>query len=195
MEVEHLEQALDEHGRSQVPLGQVLVARGWLDEDTLAEAIACQADLPRAQVTGEVVQAHATRLPAEVAARLRVVCVGEGEQGQPVVATAVPLAEAALAEVAQHLGGEPLQQIARDSEIDEALHLVFAAAAAEEPAARMPLIEVLADEGLVDRAAYEDSLRDYRPEEHGSVAELLVERGVMLATAMQEAAGLARVGA
>jgi adsorption protein B len=184
---EHLQHALEEHGRTQVPLGQVLVAKGWLDEDTLAEAIACQADLPRATLTGELVNEHAARLPAELAARLRVVAIGDNEHGQPLLATALPLEEMALAEVVQHLGAPPLQQIARDSEIAEALSLVCAASAVTAPAGEVSLIEVVTEEGRVDRQAYEATVREYRPEEHGSVGEMLVERGVILGAAIKEA--------
>jgi adsorption protein B len=187
VDAENLQQALEEQGRTQVPLGQLLVSRGWLDEDTLAEAIACQADLPRAQLTTELVQQHAQRLPAELALRLRAVCIGNQEHGQPVLALAVPLEEGALAAAARHLGAAPLQQIARDSEIAEALELVCAAASVPAPVGETSLIEVLAEEQLVDRAAYEATVRDYRPEEHGTVGDLLVERGVILGAAIKEA--------
>ena len=42
----------DEHAR-EAPLGRVLMAKGWLDEETLAEAIAFQSDLPRAALDRE----------------------------------------------------------------------------------------------------------------------------------------------
>ena len=47
-----LSHALSLQGKLKVPLGRVLVSNGWLDEETLAEAIAYQADLPRVNLTG-----------------------------------------------------------------------------------------------------------------------------------------------
>ncbi|MDB5897292.1 MAG: glycosyl transferase family protein, partial [Ramlibacter sp.] len=53
VDADHLAKALEEQTVSGAPLGQVLVSNGWLDEETLAEAIAYQADLPRAPLTPE----------------------------------------------------------------------------------------------------------------------------------------------
>ena len=183
----HLEQALQEQGRTGQPLGRVLVARGWLDEDTLAEAIACQADLPRAAVSREAVQAHARRLPVELMSRLRAVSLGVDPQGRVIVAASLPPEEGALAELAKHLAAPPVVQIARDSEIAEALQLACAAVDIPPMHVQPNLAEVAAVEGAVDREAYESAVRAYRPEQHGSVGELLVERGVILAAAVKEA--------
>jgi adsorption protein B len=185
---EHLAEALEEHGRTQVPLGQVLVARGWLDEDTLAEAIACQADLPRAAIDADDVRRDMERLPAALMLRLRIVALPDEADGVPVVATAVPLADAALAELALHLGATPLQRIARDGEIGAALALVSKAEALPLPVAESTLAEIVTRDGMVDRDAYESAVRDYRPEQHGTLGELLVEQGVILGSMIQEAA-------
>jgi adsorption protein B len=100
----------------------------------------------------------------------------------------VPLADEALAELAQHLGATPLQRIARDSEIGAALALVREAAALPAPQAETTLAEIVTRDGIVDRDAYESAVREYRPEQHGSLGELLVEQGVILGSMIQEAA-------
>jgi bacteriophage N4 adsorption protein B len=182
-----LEEALREHDETRAPLGQVLVSNGWLDEDTLAEAIACQANLPRAQLTSELVREHASALSAELAARHRVLAIGRGGAGEPVLAVATPLHDEALAELAQHLGAAPAQRIARDSEIAEGLQLACSLAGVEAPAVEANLAEVVAEDGLVDRVEYETAVRDYRPEEHGGVGQFLVERGVVVVEAIEEA--------
>jgi bacteriophage N4 adsorption protein B len=187
VEAGRLEQALREHRETRAPLGQVLVSNGWLDEDTLAEAIACQANLPRAQLTEALVREHAQSLPAEVATRHRALAIGRTEAQEPVVAVAAPLSDDALAELAQHLGAAPAQRVARDSEIAEGLQLACSLAGVEAPVAEANLAELVAEDGLVDRAGYETAVRDYRPEQHGGVGQFLVERGVVVVEAIEEA--------
>ena len=91
VEPERLQQALEQQqaGRQQ-PLGRILLTQGWLDDETLAEAIAFQGDLPRAVIDVDYlracqfpisadacVMAHAAaaaapgRHPAAVASRCR----------------------------------------------------------------------------------------------------------------------------
>jgi adsorption protein B len=192
---DRLAQALQEQSVSGAPLGQVLVSNGWLDEETLAEAIAYQADLPRAPLNPEMVREHAAGLPAEVAERHRAVFVGPSQSGQPVVAVALPLGADALAELTQHLGAAPVQRIARDSEIRTALDLVCTttgvAPAAHHEAA---LAQVLADTHAVDRHAFEFAVREYRPELHGRVGDFLVERGVILKDILELAVQQQRMG-
>ncbi|MDB5750412.1 MAG: glycosyl transferase family protein [Ramlibacter sp.] len=118
---DHLEQALRAQVAQPGPLGQLLVARGWLDEETLAEALAYQADLGRAQLDAGQVRRHAASLPMDVALRLRAVCIGADTAGRPLLAVATPLDEPALLEASRHLGAVPRQQIARDSELAAAL--------------------------------------------------------------------------
>jgi adsorption protein B len=180
IDADRLAQALQQQEQEHQPLGQVLVANGWLDEETLAEAIAYQADLPRAPLTEDVVREHAGGFPMELAQRLHAIYVGAGNAGQPVLAVAMPLAKEALDEAAQHLGSVPVQRIARDSEITAALDLLCAQAGVPAAAHDEALGEALAAAGAVDRHAYETALRDYRPEEHGRVGDFLVERGVIL---------------
>jgi adsorption protein B len=141
VDADRLAQALEEQARSRAPLGHVLLAKGWLDEETLAEAIACQADLPRAQLTPDLVRSCAGGLPADVAVRLRAVCIGRDADGAPVLAVARPLTDDGLAEAGKHLGRAPLQQVARDSEIRDALETVREAWSVQAPAVGELLLE------------------------------------------------------
>ncbi|HEX2543916.1 MAG TPA: glycosyl transferase family protein [Ramlibacter sp.] len=183
----HLEQALHEQNVTQAPLGRVLVSNGWLDEETLAEAIACQASLPRVQLTPELVREHADALPLEEATRHRALFVGRSDAGEPMLAVAGPLPEEALAAIARHLGAAPVQRIARDSEVAEGLQMLCEAAGAVAAPVEASLPEVIAVEGGVEREDYENAVRDYRPEEHGLVGEFLVERGVVVAGMIEKA--------
>ncbi|MFY0099981.1 hypothetical protein ABTQ08_21185, partial [Acinetobacter baumannii] len=60
---ENLDQALQDAHARQAPLGRVLMAKGWLDDETLAEAIAFQADLERGALDLAQLRAHADLLP------------------------------------------------------------------------------------------------------------------------------------
>ena len=185
VDAHHVEEALREQEATQAPLGQLLVARGWLDEETLAEAIAYQADLPRITLTPELVREHAASLPVDVALQCHAVCAGRSESGSPLLAVALPPDAQVLAQLAQQLGGAPVLRIARDSEVRAALELLSqqaGVAAVAEPA----LGEAVAEAGAVDREAYEAALREYRPEEHGRIGDFLVERGVILREMLEQ---------
>jgi adsorption protein B len=183
---DHLEQALAEQAVHRTPLGQVLVAKGWLDEETLAEAIAYQADLPRAELTPELVRQHAQAFPADCAVRHRAVLIGIEQDGRPVLAVAAPLAEEGLAEVALHLGAQPLQRVARDSEVSAALEIACAERGLEATAADS-LGELVAQQGMLDREKYEIAVREYRPEDNGRVGDFLVEKGVIVGAVLEQA--------
>jgi adsorption protein B len=189
VDAERLAQALQEQERSATPqaLGQVLLARGWLDEETLAEAIAYQSDLPRAPLSPAMVREHAHMLPLELAARHRAVAAGSGQAGEPVLAVAGPLSAEALAEITRHLGSAPVQRIARDSEISAALDILCALDGVPATPHAQALGEVLLQSGAVDRSAWELALREYRPDEHGRIGDFLVERGVVLRSLLEQA--------
>jgi adsorption protein B len=187
VDADKLAQALEQQATDAAPLGQVLIANGWLDEETLAEAISYQANLQRTPLTRELVKQHAGDWPAEVALRLRAVHVGRAKHGEPLLAVATPLNAQALAEAAQHLGAAPVQRIARDSEVAAALDLVCQSAGLTVSGHDERLGQVLVDSGAVDRRAYELALSEYRPDEHGRIGDFLVERGVILRDLLEQA--------
>ena len=128
------QRALEKQAGADVPLGRVLVSNGWLDEETLAEAIAYQADLPRAHLSAELVRKHAGDLPLDLAIRHRAVHMGLNKHNRPILAVTSPLSEQALAEITQRIGQEPVQRIAREGELAVALRLLRDAT----PTARPP---------------------------------------------------------
>jgi adsorption protein B len=177
-----LQRALDKQAGGDLPLGRVLVSNGWLDEETLAEAIAYQADLPRAHLTSELVRAHAKDMPVELAVRHRVVHMGRNKNNRPIVAVTSPLNEAALAEVTAGIGEEPVQRIAREGELAVALRLLRDGSTdSKAPAVPSgPLLgDMLIERGLLRRDQYEEAMRDYKPAQHGRIGDYLVERRVI----------------
>ena len=179
-----LGRALKVQADTQAPLGHILVSNGWLDEETLTEAITYQAGLARAQLTSELVLEHATRLPAEFGTRFRAIYIGVDANAQPILAVANPLPEAALAEIAEFLGAPPIQRIARESEISIALRLLrgedahFAHVLNRNGG--IPLLgDSLIEQGLLKREHFESAMHTYRPDQHGRVGDYLVQLGVI----------------
>ncbi|MES2972732.1 MAG: glycosyl transferase family protein [Pseudomonadota bacterium] len=180
-----LEKALAEQASTRLPLGRILVSNGWLDEETLAEAIAYQANLPRARLTVALVREHAGHVPAEFGIRHRAIYMGVDAAGIPLLAVASPLAEASLQEMAGVFGAPPAQRIVRESEIAVALRLLRGAGDSfiplDKSAAGVPLLgDMLIEQGLLRRDLFEDAMETYRPDRHGRIGDYLVERGVIL---------------
>jgi adsorption protein B len=178
-----LERALEKQAGADVPLGRVLVSNGWLDEETLAEAIAYQADLPRAHLSAELVREHAKDMPLELAIRHRAIHIGRNKNNRPVLAVTSPLSEQALAEITQAIGQEPVQRIAREGELATALRLLREGETdAKAPAVPTgPLLgDMLIERGLLRRDQFDAAMQEYKPAQHGRIGDYLVERGVIV---------------
>ena len=177
--------ALEKKTVSEMPLGHILISNGWLDEETLAEAIAYQSDLPRAHITADIVRENFGRLPQSIGTRYRAIYLGLNAEQQPVIAVASPLSAEALSELQPMLGAIPLQRIVRESELVVALRMQSGAHASyaniDDGSAGVPLLgDMLIEEGLIRREVFMTAMRDYRPQLHGRIGDYLVERGVIL---------------
>ncbi|WP_076593592.1 glycosyl transferase family protein [Herminiimonas arsenitoxidans] len=176
--------ALDERERTQKPLGRILISNGWLDEETLAEAIAFQADLPRAHIDAELIEKYAGYVPQELCVRMRALYIGNDVRQRPIVAVSAPLSKDAMQELSIVFGQDPAQRIARDSEIAAGLRVLRGESDAfkilEDGAAGVPLLgDLLIDRGLVRRDAFDKAMDAYRPDEHGRIGDHLVASGVI----------------
>ncbi len=180
-----LAQALEQQASTQTPLGRVLVSNGWLDEETLAEAIAYQADLPRVNLTADLVRSNAAMLPVDMAIRHRAIPLGHNKAGGAVLAVASPLTPDAIIELTQALKMEPLQRIAREGEIAVALRMLRegsggAVATASKAVPSGPLLgDMLIERGLLRKEVFDMAMREYRPDKHGRIGDYLVERRVI----------------
>ena len=187
---DELGRALDEQAATKLPLGRILVSNGWLDEDTLAEAIAYQADLPRTSLTVDLVRANASQLPLHFGTRMRVVAIGVDAANRPLLAVASPLPEGLLMELQGALGAVPRQRIVRESEIAIALRLLRGAEdnflKIQDGAAGVPLLgDMLIEQGLLSRDVFGSAMEIYRPHLHGRVGDYLVNHGVILREVME----------
>jgi adsorption protein B len=177
-----IQRALEKQAGADVPLGRVLVSNGWLDEETLAEAIAYQADLPRAHLSADLVRRHAADMPIELSVRHRAVHMGLNKNNRPILAVTSPLSEQAVAEITQAMGQEPVQRIAREGELAVALRLLRDGRADGKTGSvpTGPLLgDMLIERGLLRRDEFEGAMQEYKPDRHGRIGDYLVERGVI----------------
>jgi len=183
---EKLQSALDEQQTRQMPLGRILLSRGWLDDETLAEAIAFQNDLPRVFDVAAKVPTQSS-LADEFCLRWRVVPLALDIDGRPEIAVASPLSEDGLQQITEQMGAEPVQLIARESEIVEQLRRLEAVAGQPLPAATPLLGELLIDQGLLDRQTFNQAMLNYRPHMHGRIGDYLVDIGVLSRETIEQA--------
>jgi bacteriophage N4 adsorption protein B len=121
---DQLEHALhDEHAR-EAPLGRVLMANGWLDEETLAEAVAFQSDLQRAQLSLARLRDAGNQVPLDVLIQLRALPQGIDENGHAVFVAANLLSDEALDELHALTGRPVTLRIVRESEIAAGLRIL-----------------------------------------------------------------------
>jgi len=182
----NLQTALDEQQTRHMPLGRILLSHGWLDDETLAEAIAFQNDLPR--VFDVAHKADASLLTDEFALRWRVVPLGLNEEGRAQIAVASPLTAEGLQQISDELGSEPVQLIARESEIVAQLRNVNAIDGQSVPNAKAPLLgDLLIEMGLLDRDVFSRAMLNYRPQHHGRIGDYLVDIGVLPRATIEQA--------
>ena len=183
---ERLQSALDEQQSRPLPLGRILLGRGWLDDETLAEAIAFQNDLPR--IFDLQTQCQDDLLDHEFVLRWRAVALSANEQGQPRIAVTSPLSDEGLQQISTALGGEPLQLIARESEINAQLRRIGAGTRSQQPADGTPLLgDLLIEAGLIDRQVFDRAMLNYQPQQHGRIGDYLVDLGVLSRETIEQA--------
>ncbi|MFS2160389.1 glycosyl transferase family protein [Pseudomonas sp. Pseusp122] len=183
---ENLQSALTEQQTRQIPLGQILLSHGWLDDETLAEAIAFQSDLPRVfDLAGKV--PTSSRLDDEFCLRWRTVPLPDTRDGRPQIAVASPLPEDGLAQISEQLGAEPVQLIARESEILARLRQLDTVAGQPLPTSTPLLGDLLIEQGLLDRETFNRAIRHYRPQMHGRIGDYLVDTGVLSRATIEQA--------
>jgi adsorption protein B len=183
-----LQSALAEQKTRHMPLGRILLSNGWLDDETLAEAIAFQNDLPRVFDVAHKAQASTLTLDDEFALRWRVVPVGLNADGRVQLAVASPLPAEGLQQVSEVLGSEPVQLIARESEIVAQLRLMNVREGQSVPDARAPLLgDLLIEMGLLDRDVFNRTMLQYRPQRHGRIGDYLVDSGVLPRATIEKA--------
>jgi len=179
-----LSDALDQQRTRPLPLGRILVSNGWLDEETLAEAIAYQGDLPRAQLSSTLILQQVGRAPSSLGTRYRAVYIGADAVERPILAVASPLSDDAMTELTALFGAAPSQRIVRESELVVALRLQAGVhgsyANIDDGTPGVPLLgDLLIEQGLIQRAVFNTAMQAYRPQLHGRIGDYLVDQNVI----------------
>lgn len=169
-------------GRQQ-PLGRILLSQGWLDDETLAEAIAFQADLPRAKIDVLELEPGLAALSVDACIRWRVLPLGPLREDVLRVASANPLDALALESLRQLAKVDRVEPtIARESEINAGLRLIKGGGWHPD---RVPLLgDLLVEMKLIDRVGFDRALLDYRSQRDGRIGDHLVRSGVATAQAV-----------
>lgn len=190
VEPERLQQALDQQeGGRQQPLGRILVAQGWLDDETLAEAISFQEDLPRATIDVDYLQQGDFLLPVDACVQWRVLPLPVVTPDALRLAVTSTLPGNALETLAKIAKVERVEQfIARESEINAGLRLICGS---DYHINAVPLLgDLLVEMKLITREHFQAALDEYRPHRDGRIGDYLVRRGVAseqaIATAVEE---------
>ncbi len=182
---DRLETALGEQERSHRPLGRILLSHGWLDEETLAEAISAQSELPRASLDRAAVAQHRALAPEALCVRVAAAPIGQTEDGAPILAVARPLTPGQRDAFAAATGRLPQERIVRESEIATGLREVRGI---PSPAAATPLLgQLLMDRGDITQDRFDAALDSYRPEAHGRIGEHLLRSGALSAASLNAA--------
>jgi adsorption protein B len=183
-----LEKAVREHGETNLPLGRILVSRGYIDEETLAEAVAFQADLPLVEDASFAQISDSIEMDLFIG--LRALPIGKDGAGRPIVAVGRPLDGDALSQLTAAFGMEPLQHIARDSQIMAGLRLASGqlneGTQEKEAAAYYLLGELLVQNGKLDQKGLEQALLRYMPEQDGRIGDYLVASNLITREVIEE---------
>lgn len=192
VDAHQLEEALARQTRTGEFLGTILLREGWTAEDTLADALAYQNDLPRADFDPSAILAERHRLPMSLMVRLRILVLGTGEDGALRIATGGPLDASALDDIKAFHDGPVVVSVLRHSEVAAGLHLL---ATGRLPPAGTPtrlLGDVLMETGALRRSDLDKALDRYEPDRDGQFGEFLVRSGTI--TRAQLEAALAEAG-
>lgn len=184
-----LASALQDQQQHHMPLGRILLSKGWLDDETLAEAISFQSELPRTNLGTAQIMAGAGLIPMELAVRWRALAVGHDANGTVLLAVTNPLPEEALAQMALAAGAPIAQRIVRESSLVAALRLLRGTDGSGAPASgNAPLLgDILIERNLVSRTQFEAALGNYRPHYDGRIGDYLVGLGVVSRAGIEEA--------
>lgn len=187
VEPERLEQALQQQqGGRQQPLGRILVSQGWLDDETLAEAIAFQGDLARAVIDVDYLQAGQFPLSVEACVQWRLLPLPGSTADTLSIAVANPLSEAEQAQLLHDVHATAVEQsIARESEINAGLRLISGETYRIDA---VPLLgDLLVEMRLIARDQFERVLDEYKPQRDGRIGDYLVKHGVATEAVIAEA--------
>jgi adsorption protein B len=178
----HLNSALQVQRKLGKKLGALLLEKGVVGEETLADAVAEQAGLPRARLTMDAVRAFAGRVPRYLVRQYRIVPFAIGESGALNLAIAEPLEPQELEQIRAQQGDDIALFVVTETELAEALawYAIGLMSLVQRPTGQKLLLgDVLLGMGLMSIATLAEYLGDYDPRRDGKVGAWLVRQGAL----------------
>lgn len=186
IDAQQIETAVARQTASGEFLGNILVQEGWLPEDTLADALAYQNGLDRAEFDTDALLRHRDRLPPEVIIRHQVLPIGVRDERTLLLAAAGPLGAEAVSSIEAHWDGPVVVLIATASEVKRGMRLLIGGA--QESASDRPLLgDILLSMGALRRQDLEQALVGYAQSLDGRFGEYLVQHGLIRRDELEEA--------
>lgn len=188
VDANQLSAALSDKSNHDMPLGQILIAKGWLDEETLAEAIAFQSDLPRAHMSPEQILQAQSFLSLDACIRWRVIPFDKKDDNILCIATANELSPEMLVQLQVITGCSIEQYIARENEIRTGLRILRHMSHHETAETKSPLLgDLLIEMGLIQRQQFQQAIETYSPNRDGLIGSYLVNLGIVSADNISKA--------
>jgi len=184
-----LESVLASQAETGQMVGKLLLERGIVSPEILANAVAHQCRLPRATVDLNELK-HALRyLPHRLIVRYRVVPLKVTTEGILHVGVCSPLPESGRAEVTDFHAGEVEQFIVTETEMTAALQLVATGETVElnQMRSRRLLGDVLIEMRILSQSRLAEAVRDYDPKEHGRLGDYLVAKSIITTSDLERA--------
>lgn len=194
---EQLSAALMEQSKTHEHLGKVLLREGWINEETLAEILAYQNDLPRGTFDPKALRTHRDVLPLDLVVRHRILPVGRNDKGEIIIQTAAALSHDVIEGIHAATGAAPHVMIVRESDVTKGLQILTKPDGAPDAiAATKPLLgDLLVEMGFFRRQDLTAALQQYSPLKDGRFGDFLVAIGLLqqanLDTALQRQMSLA----
>lgn len=201
IEQEHLQAALEQQQKSGQQLGHILVERGLISDELLADAISVQNGLPRGSLDLATALRERHLLPLRLMVLHKAVPLGQEENGVLRVAATGPLGSAAENDIGLHAPQGIRVEVVTESELARALRALNqdSPPALTVDSDRPPKLlgDVLVDGGILHRDSLLQALQGFDPATHGNLGGFLVHRQLITPTQLdlalaQQAAGGAR---
>lgn len=174
-----LDAALKQQGQNALPLGRIMVLNGWLDEETLAEAISCQSHIPRAVIDLNEFGDSSKLLSHEICIRYRVLPLGIDDSGHLLLGVEGPLTDAEMDAIQVASGRMPALRVVRGAEMAAGLRSLGFGQLSGGRADTPLLGDLLIQGGFISRCRFEQAVEGYRPQLHGQMGAYLIQRGVI----------------
>lgn len=182
-----LQKALIDQQLNGGMLGDLLVCHGAIDEQTLAEALATQHDLPLANINIEMVREHLDLLDEEVMVRDLTLPFGLGKEGEVMLAMPQPLGPSEAEHMRKRLGKPFRQHIVAANTVRNMLEELVELPHWQVPRHAVPrLHELMIERKVISRKAMREALRDYDVARHGSIGQYLVAQNAISQATLDE---------